>query len=130
MENYTRHQASAQYAKENDRDFYYSKRIIELLFELPRPSENIYQELLEECRRIYHKDKVQLKAIDTFEKEYDPSKAIWWYTKDSFVYRLVNMALRTENILIMLKFRFVLQDIYQQLQKMSDEQHNASFGTF
>ena len=40
------------------------------------------------------------------------------------------MALRTENISIILKFRFIIQDIYQQLSLLSIEQRNNSDGTW
>lgn len=122
------HQASAQHIRPEDLDSVWSKVLIELLLQMPRPSETIYEEVLSECRRIYHNNPVQLRVIDEFEKNYCPSKAIWWYTRNSFVYRLVNMALRTENISIILKFRFIIQDIYQQLFHMSTEQRNNSDG--
>jgi len=50
--------------------------------------------------RIYYSSKnpVFLTKVDEFEKTYQPCDAIRWYTKDSIVYRLVNQALRTEDI--------------------------------
>jgi hypothetical protein len=67
-------------------------------------------------------------VIEEFAQEYDSSKAIYWYTKDSFVYRDINMALRTDNILIIYKFRFIIQDIYRQLKTLYEQQKKTSIG--
>ncbi|CAF1545445.1 unnamed protein product, partial [Didymodactylos carnosus] len=60
----------------------------------------------EEAKRImiskfkdYHRDnKVELRKIEDFHKTYRYDNAIEWYTKDSFVYRLINHAFRTKDI--------------------------------
>jgi hypothetical protein len=51
-----------------------------------------------------------------------------WYTRDSFLYRVVNMALRSKNIVIIWKFRFIIQDIYQQLEALHEKQRKESKG--
>jgi hypothetical protein len=101
-----------------------------VLLRTPRPTENIHKDLLDECRRIYRENKAQTQFINAFETEYQPSKAIWWYTRDTFLYRLINMALRTENMVIIWKFRFIIQDIYQQLKTMHQEQRNKAIGMY
>ncbi|CAF1682962.1 unnamed protein product, partial [Rotaria magnacalcarata] len=81
-----------------------------------RPTENIYEEMLQECRDIYQGNSSVRQQIDDFEKTYDPNNVIFWYTKDSFLYRLVNAAFRTEKIPTIWKFRFIIQDIHKRLQ--------------
>jgi hypothetical protein len=101
-----------------------------VLLHTSRPTENIHQDLLDECRLIYRGNKAQTGFIDEFEEKYEPSKAIWWYTRDTFLYRLINMALRTENMVIIWKFRFIIQDIYQQLKTMHQKQRNQAISMY
>ncbi|CAF2911656.1 unnamed protein product, partial [Rotaria sp. Silwood2] len=53
-------------------------------------------EMIEICRNYYRKNKKELLNIDQFEQTYKSEDAIYWYTKQAFVYRLVNKALRIE----------------------------------
>ncbi|CAF4680736.1 unnamed protein product, partial [Rotaria socialis] len=46
---------------------------------------------------------------------YESHKAIWWYTRESFLYRLMNKALRVRNTELIFLFRTVIRDIYEQL---------------
>ncbi|CAM4852394.1 unnamed protein product, partial [Rotaria magnacalcarata] len=45
------------------------------------------------------------------------NQAVWWYTRDSFVYRLLNKALRVQNIDLLFLFRFFIRDIEVQLKQ-------------
>ncbi|CAF1440807.1 unnamed protein product, partial [Didymodactylos carnosus] len=73
------------------------------------------------CRREYETDVVELKKIDEFEKHYRPNQAVYWYTRDSFVYRLVNKALRTEDFCIINKYRLLITDLHTQLTKLHEQ---------
>ncbi len=46
--------------------------------------------------------------IDQFAREHRSEKAICWYSKQSFVYKLINKALRTEYMDLLYKFRFFI----------------------
>lgn len=80
------------------------------------------QDILSECKAQYHDDQSELKKIEQFEKTYQPQLAVWWYTQDSFLYKLINKALQTEDIDIIFKFRFFIIDLYNQLINL----HNQS----
>jgi tetratricopeptide (TPR) repeat protein len=79
---------------------------------------NSKTEMIAECRANYHNDKSEEKKINDFEKSYTPSKAFYWYTTDSFVYRLLNQALRTQSIEIIFKFRFFINDLHNQIKEL------------
>jgi hypothetical protein len=117
-------QISTQNLQYRTKEFKWIQVIFDVLLQTSRPTENIYKDLLDECRLIYRGNKTQTQYIEEFEEKYEPSKAIWWYTRDTFLYRLINMALRTENMVIIWKFRFIIQDIYQQLKTMHEKQRN------
>ncbi|CAF5142928.1 unnamed protein product [Rotaria sp. Silwood1] len=71
--------------------------------------------MLEVARAYYNSDQVEMKKIDEFARDYRSTKAIWWYTNDSFVYRLLNRAFRTQNIRVIFTFCFLMLDLYLQL---------------
>jgi hypothetical protein len=114
--------------------FSWSRVILDSILNTRRPTENIYGEMLKECRDIYQDNPTICQKIDDFEKTYDPKDAILWYTKDSFLYRQINAAFRTENILTIWKFRFIIQDIYKQLELLNEQQmknpHSKCIFTF
>ncbi|CAF2066207.1 unnamed protein product [Rotaria magnacalcarata] len=81
--------------------------------------------MIRECRSYYKDNPVELKKIDEFENGYCSKNAIGWYTRDSFIYRLVNKALRTLDIDIISKFRFFIVDLYQQLKQCHTDYINS-----
>lgn len=76
------------------------------------------KELIDEARMRYHTDEVEKKKIDMFAAEYQPEQACWWYTLNSFIYRLLNKALRTQDIDIIFKFRLFINDLHNQIQDL------------
>jgi len=50
-------------------------------------------------------------------KSYNRTKAIWWYTRESCLYRILNKALRVQNIDVLFAFRFFIRDLYNELTK-------------
>ena len=88
---------------------------ITCLVYLPYPKD--YHLRLVTSLKDYYKDHLsKLAALDEFERTYQPSDAIRWYTRDSFVYRLLNNASRRFNIELMFLFGFFVQDMYKQLK--------------
>ena len=78
------------------------------------------QDLIEICRSYYRGNIKELKLIDEFERDYRSEEAIRWYSKESFVYKLINKALRTEDIDQLYTFRFFIADLSQSL----NQEHN------
>ena len=74
-------------------------------------------DLLTLCKEQYEGNEDELKILEEFEQNYLPSRAIWWYTRQSFLYRLLNKALQIQNMEILLLFRFFIRDIERQLEK-------------
>lgn len=106
---------------------FWSQLILESMLALPRPSsiQDTYTEVIDESLRCYKGNQQELNKIDGFSRTYTSDKAIYWYTLDGFLYRVLNGALRTQNIILIYKFRFILQDIYQQLDdQCKDQQQN------
>ncbi|UJR07965.1 hypothetical protein I4U23_012244 [Adineta vaga] len=76
------------------------------------------QELVDFCRNHYKDNKTQLAIIQEFETKYSAKTALYWYTSEAFIYKMLNKALRVPNIDILFLFRFVIRDIYRELQRL------------
>ncbi|CAF1409872.1 unnamed protein product [Adineta steineri] len=76
------------------------------------------QEMIEMCRLKYEKSENDLAKINEFERSYRHSDAIEWYTKNSFLYRLLHQALRTEDIDTIFKLRYYIYDLHNQLAQL------------
>ena len=50
-----------------------------------------------------------------FKTSYVSSNAIWWYTRESFVYKTLNSALRKQTIHMMFLYRSFIFDLCEQL---------------
>lgn len=74
-------------------------------------------ELIDLCKKYYDGNVSQLNILDEFEHNYTPDKALWWYTRESFVCRLLNKALHVQNIDLLFLFRFFIRDIQRQLEQ-------------
>ncbi|UJR11584.1 hypothetical protein I4U23_015764 [Adineta vaga] len=75
------------------------------------------REMLAECRACCRNNSHDLKQIDEFERTFRSDNAILWYTKPSFLHRLINKALRTEDNLVLHKFRYFIVDFCERLKQ-------------
>ncbi|CAF1177722.1 unnamed protein product [Didymodactylos carnosus] len=100
------------------------RHFVIMLCHLPYP-EGARETLTIALRQYYQDMDAKLRAIDEFERTYTPGKAVWWYTRDTFLYRLLNKALRQHNIEVMFLFGFYIKDIYHQLKNEHREFKNS-----
>ncbi|CAF4621508.1 unnamed protein product [Rotaria sp. Silwood1] len=75
----------------------------------------------------YYNNKAQREELHDFEKAYSTQTAIWWYTHGSFLYRLLNTALRVQDVKIIFKFRLFINDLQNQIEKLYNEYFNKHF---
>jgi hypothetical protein len=75
-------------------------------------------ELLEFCRLKYQDNSIRMKEIDEFERSYRSEDAVKWYTKNCFLYRLINQLLQTEPINCLIKMRYYIHDVHNQLDQL------------
>jgi tetratricopeptide (TPR) repeat protein len=97
--------------------FMWFQLLLELLLRMPS-NENARNDMRTECETAYRGNSLELAKIDKFFRTYSPADCIHWYTQDSFVYRLLNKAFRTENLDLIFKFRFFIVDLYHQLKQL------------
>ena len=97
-------------------EFVYNQLLIDCLVRL-KSNANEKSELASWCAKIYQNDPSETKTIKEFEQNYLSHRAIWWYTRESCFYRLLNKALRVQNIDALFLFRFFIRDMDQQLRQ-------------
>jgi tetratricopeptide (TPR) repeat protein len=96
--------------------FVHSQLLIDVLIRM-RVTSTDKNELICLCQKEYKNNKDQLTILREFEQDYRSDRALWWYTRQSFVYRLLNKALRVQNIDMLFLFRFLIRDIGEQLKQ-------------
>ncbi|CAF0779032.1 unnamed protein product [Adineta steineri] len=101
--------------------FMYTQLFKEILLDIEYGSKAI-KDLAVCCREVFADNPVELQVIDEFERDYCPQKAIWWYTRECFTYKMLNQALRTMDADIIINMGFFLRDVYQQIQQLHEQQ--------
>ncbi|CAF2782041.1 unnamed protein product [Rotaria sp. Silwood2] len=75
------------------------------------------QQIIQLFKEYYHGNTKEIELINEFEQYYRSEDAIRWYSKQSFVYKLINKALRTQDTDFLYQFRFFISDLSQNLQR-------------
>jgi len=78
--------------------------------------------MLDQCRQYFSSNRTHLTSISKFAKTYHSVQAARWYTKDSFIHRIVNRVLRTGNIEYCYLLRFYIADLSEQLHQLKCQQ--------
>ena len=63
-----------------------------------------------------------LRLIDEFQHDYRPDQAIWWYTRECFIYQMLNRALRLLEADIIVNMGFFVHDLHRQIEQLHREQ--------
>jgi len=95
--------------------FVFSQVLIDCLLRL-KYTQIDKTELVNLCKTEYEGNHNELNNLREFEEEYSSNKALWWYTRESFFYKTLNAALRTQDIHMIFLFREFISDIHRQLQ--------------
>ncbi len=96
--------------------FVFSQILIDYLLRM-KSDERDKHELICLCEKEYNGNKNHLKLLREFQRDYSSDKVLRWYTRESFFYKILNKALRTQNIHILFLFRSYIYDIHCQLER-------------
>lgn len=99
-------------------DFMYSCFLRDILIKI----DSTEKEMIEFCRNEYANSEADLNIIDEFETYYESCNAIFWFTRDTFLFRLLNRALRELNINILYSLRYFIKDLHLQLEEQHFQQ--------
>ncbi|CAF1237620.1 unnamed protein product [Adineta ricciae] len=96
--------------------FVHSQILIDVLLRI-KPTREDKDELISRCYKTYKENDIQLAAVKEFDGKYKSNQALWWYSRECFVYRILNRAFRTQDIDILYLFRFFILDLHKQLNE-------------
>ena len=74
-------------------------------------------EFIHQCKNEYYNNPKESTYIDEFQKNYTSNQAIWWYTRDAFISRILNKAFCTKNLDRLFLLGFIIRDIQDNLHK-------------
>ena len=109
--------------------FLLHQMLILVLKELPHEEES-KQEILNLCQTYYKNNQHKLKKIEDFQQSYTSEKAIECYANEQFLHKLLNKAIRTEDIELICAFRFFITDLYKAIEHENEQSKDESLITF
>ena len=74
------------------------------------------------CRERRTNIPSDLKLIEEFERDYSADKAIWWYTRECFMYQMLNQALRLLEADNIVNMAFFVHDLHRQIEQLHRKQ--------
>ncbi|CAF1115832.1 unnamed protein product [Rotaria sp. Silwood1] len=97
--------------------FLHSLLILDVLLRMKKTSSTNTNELIHLYSKAYNDNPIELNDIKNFILTYSPNQALWWYTSNTCLYRILNKAFRVDNINLLYIFHSFIHDLHQQLQK-------------
>ena len=104
-----------------DCTFMYTQILKEILLTIDFNEQN-FNDFLTFCRNEFKGKTKELKHVDEIQKDYRNQTPIWWYTRETFLYKILNKALRLMNIDIILQISFFVCDLHKQIAALHAEQ--------
>ncbi|CAF1592654.1 unnamed protein product [Rotaria sp. Silwood1] len=110
---------------EIDSSFMYTQLLKEILIEIEYDV-TAKEQFIDYVHNFYANNEIQLNAINEFKHTYEHYSPIWWYTKELFIYSILNRVLRIQDIDIIMKMGFFIQDFHQQIKKIHSMTKHSS----
>jgi tetratricopeptide (TPR) repeat protein len=101
--------------------FMYTQIFKEILLEMKHNQQSI-KDFTTYCR---NGDYGSLTSITRFEQEYNAQLAIWWYTYPSFIFGLLNSALRLLEADTIINMGFFIHDLHREIEELHKKQVNS-----
>ena len=114
-----------------DCSFMYTQILKEILLTMDFQQKHIDAFLTYSQKQLTGNSK-ELKNVEKVRQEYHDHQPIWWYTYDSFLYSMLNKALRSMEVDFLIKMGFFIRDLHNQLiavhhEQYGNGQHSESF---
>ncbi|CAF1132941.1 unnamed protein product [Adineta ricciae] len=107
-----------------DSSFMYSQLLKEIILNDHRDEQEevTRQDMLRYCRHVNEKDEINLNIIDEFDQNFIPELSVLWYTRECFLYKMLNKALWIPEPHVLYKLRYFLRHLYQQIVNQAELQ--------
>ncbi len=104
-----------------DCSFMYTQILKDILLTI-KFEQNHIQEFIEHCREQFIDNEEELVNVKELERKYHKETPVWWYTCESFLYPMLNTALRLMDVDVMIKMGFFITDLHCQIKELHTEQ--------
>ena len=104
-----------------DCTFMYTQILKEILLTIDFDEQH-FNDFLTFCRNEFKGKTRELRNVDEIQKDYRTQTPIWWYTRETFLYKILNKALRFMDIDIILQMGFFVCDLHKQIAVLHAEQ--------
>jgi tetratricopeptide (TPR) repeat protein len=113
--------ASSQNLNRLDPMFMYTKIMKEILLSIKFDQEH-FKKFAEYCREVFDGNEKELNYANQLERKYPDKTPIWWYTCECFLYPMLNRALRTTDVDIIIQMGFFIGDLHRHIETLHQEQ--------
>ncbi|CAF1017121.1 unnamed protein product [Adineta steineri] len=100
-----------------DPSFMYTQLLKEILLHIEN-DHTAMKELIEFFRKSHCHIQQRMKIIDEFEQDYYKHTPVWWYTRGCFIYDMINSALRSQDVSVIIHTRFFIRDLHTQIKQL------------
>ena len=114
--------ASKEGLDQLDPSFMYTQIFKEILLTVDFEQESI-RNFATFCHEQFGNNKSQQENVEKFEREYRHHSPIWWYTQQIFVYSILNKALRTFEVDVIINMGFFIHDLHENIAQLHSEQY-------
>jgi tetratricopeptide (TPR) repeat protein len=104
--------------------FMYTQIMKEIILTIKFEQEH-FQEFIEHCRDLFPDNETELKNINKFGEKYRSETPIWWYTNECFLYPMLNRALRTTDVNIIVRMGFFISDLHRHIEELHKKQFSG-----
>ena len=75
------------------------------------------EEFIGMCYEQIADNRNELRMLIDFQRQYSSDRALWWYLQDSFLYKILNYSLESQDLRNLFLVRRILRDINHQMQQ-------------
>jgi tetratricopeptide (TPR) repeat protein len=104
--------------------FMYSQILKEILLTIKFEQQHI-DEFLNYCGDMFDDNERVVENVDQLKRTYHNRTPIWWYTYEGFLFTMLNHALRTTDVDIIIKMGFFIADLHRNIEKLHKEQFGS-----
>jgi tetratricopeptide (TPR) repeat protein len=108
-----------------DCTFMYTQIMKEIILNITFDDNHI-KEFIEYSRQAFAHNTEQLNNVKDLEGKYHQKTPVWWYTCESFLYPMLNRALRLMDADVIIKMGFFIGDLHRQIERLYNDQLNEN----
>ncbi|CAF0933633.1 unnamed protein product [Adineta ricciae] len=105
-----------------DPSFMYTQMLKEILLTLNFEDKHVAK-YADYCRDTFVNNKKELDNVQQFENKYRQKTPIWWYSYDTFLYPMLNRALRLMDGDTITQMGFFISDLHRDIDRLHKQQH-------